>query len=370
MPLKNSASQYGTVTKAFHWVTAAIVICLLAVGLLMDDLPVGVLKLNVYNLHKSFGITVLVLLIGRICWHIINKKPGPVETLKLWEKNLAAAIHYSLYVLLIAQPLAGWLMSSAAGRAVSVFGLPPLPDLIEKNQETVRVYKELHGDIGTLIMIVLGLHIAAALKHHFLDKDIVLKRMLPVILAAAVLLLPSSTFANVRQWNTFHEKSSIAFRPKQLGTEFKGTFDLFTPSIAFAPDNLAESKAVIVIRISSAHTGAQDRDEALIGKDWFDAAQFPDARFETKSFRKTGEGTYEADAALTIRNITVPITLPFRLSIAKKAPDEEIATMDGSIILDRSKFQLGTGQLADTSIIANEVPVDIHLVALASPAKK
>lgn len=369
MPLKNTETEYGAVTKILHWTIAVIVICLLGAGLVMGGIHDLSLKLTTYNLHKSFGITVLALIICRICWHIYSHRPEEVETIKPWEKIGAKIVHYSLYVLLLAQPMTGWLMSSAGGRPVNVFGLFTLPDLVPVDKAVKHIYASRHETIGYLIIAVVGLHIAAALKHHFIDKDIVLKRMLPAAAFLALVLFATPAAAGAPQWSMLHGKSSITFRPKQMGTEFKGTFDTFAALIIFDPDNLAASKAVIDVHIGTAHTGAADRDENLKSKDWFDVAQFPDARFETTAFHKTGENAYTADGNLTIKNITLPVTLPFKLTIVKSAQGET-ATMDGTVTLDRSKFQIGTGQWADTSIIENKVPVDVHVVAISAKTGK
>src|SRR3972149_6101081 len=114
MPIKNPPAQYGAVTKSLHWITALLVILLLAAGLYMTGLPDSPDKLKIYGLHKAGGITVLALTFCRILWHVISKKPQPVETLKPWEKYLSQALHALFYVLLIALPLTGWLRSSAA----------------------------------------------------------------------------------------------------------------------------------------------------------------------------------------------------------------------------------------------------------------
>ncbi len=370
MPLKNTETEYGAVTKTIHWTTAAIVLCLLPLGLFMGDIPDLGVKLTAYNLHKSFGITVLALMICRICWHVYNHRPDEVPTIKAWEKAGAAIVHYSLYVLLLAQPLTGWLLSSAGGRPVSVFGLFTLPDLVPADKAAKHIYASRHETIGYLIMAVVGLHIAAAIKHHFIDKDTVLKRMLPVIAFVTFALFATPAAADVQQWSMIHGKSTITFSPKQMGEEFKGTFDTFSALIAFDPDNLAASKVAIDVQIGTAHTGAADRDENLKGKDWFNVAQFPDAKFETTAFHKTGDNAYTADGNLTIRNISLPVTLPFKLNIVTDSAGKETATMDGTVTLDRSKFKIGVGQWADTSVIANEVPVDIHVVAISTKTGK
>ena len=363
MSFKNTTTEYGAVTKTFHWTVALIVICLLAAGLTMDKISDLSLKLKTYNLHKSFGITILALTLCRVCWHIYSNRPNPVDTLQMWERYLSKALHIFLYILLLAMPLTGWLMSSAGGRPVHVFNLFTLPDLVNPDPVAAKIFRYRHGQIADLIMIALALHIGAVIKHTFIDKDIVFKRMLPFFVFLMMLVPTSSPAAETRIWRALHDQSSISFEAKQMGTVFKGSFSLFGDQIGFDPDHLENSKVVIDIPLSSVYTGAPDRDDNLKGKDWFDVTQFPTALFETKSFRKTGKDTYEADAVVTIRKISVPVTLPFTLHIVK-TKDKTTATVDGSVTLDRSKFQLGTGQWADTSVIANEVPVTVHITAI------
>jgi cytochrome b561 len=360
MPIKNTESQYGSVTKSLHWITALLVIGLLAVGLYMSDLPTSPDKFKIYGLHKSFGITVLTLTLCRILWHVISKKPDAVATLKPWEKRLSKIIHAVLYISLIAMPLTGWLRSSAGNFPINVFGLFVLPHLISPDKELAEIFKELHESIGTVIMITVGLHIAGALKHYFLDKDIVLRRMLPALL---LVLFSAPAFAAGVKWDVMPEKSSITFKAKQLGAEFGGSFDRFTADINFDPDNLSASAVHAEVDISSVNTQAADRDANIKGREWFDAAQFPVARFETTEIRKTGDRAYEASANLTIRDVTLPVILPFTLDIAAESGKESVAIMDGSVVLDRSKFKLGSGSWANTDVIANEVPVYIHVTA-------
>ncbi|MBI3441446.1 MAG: cytochrome b/b6 domain-containing protein [Proteobacteria bacterium] len=361
MPLLNSPTQYGAVTKTFHWGTALIVIFLLALGLFMGDLPNGTLKLQAFNLHKSLGITVLVLTLCRFCWHLISRFPGPVETLKPWENLLSKILIKSLYVLLIAQPLIGWIFSSAAGRSVHVFGLAVLPDLVSPDKSLAKSFRELHGDIGTIIMIIVGLHIVVALKHHFLDKDQVLRRMLPLVL---LLLLSFPAAAADNKWYYMHDDSHLTIAGKQMGNDFRGEFLRFAPDITFDPDDLAASKVTVSIDTASLDTYSADRNDTAKGKAWFNVAEFPSAQFETTAFRKTGDVTYEATANLTILDVTLPITLPFKLAISKGSSDKDsVATMDGSIVLDRSKFKLGSGSWSDPGVIANEVTVTVHVVA-------
>lgn len=363
MQFRNSEVQYGVVTKSLHWIMALLVICLLGVGLYMGTMSLSAAKIQVYNLHKSLGICVLFLIIGRICWHIISRTPHFVETLKPWEKKAATLVHFSLYILLIAMPLSGWIFSSAAGRPVQFFGIFTLPDIVAPDENIAKTFRALHGYIGYALMALIAMHIAGALKHHFIDKDPTLKRMLPGLFAFLFLgAIPAH--AGTNEWILVHDKSQVTFTGKQMGTAFTGKFERFKTNIVFDPDHLDASAVTADIDIASVNTEAADRDENIKGKEWFDVGQFPLAQFQTTKFRKTGNNTYEAEANLTIKNISIPVILPFTLNITKSDSDKtELATVDGTVVLDRAKFQLGTGSWADPSVIANEVPVNIHVVA-------
>jgi cytochrome b561/polyisoprenoid-binding protein YceI len=363
MAARNTETSYGSGSKVFHWLTAFLVICLVIIGFIMGGLPLT-LKLQTYNLHKSLGVLVLILTLGRVCWNILSRRPAPDESLTDFEKAASTMLHAGFYVLLIAMPLSGWIMSSAAGRPVSFFGLFTLPDLVAKDEMTAKVFRALHWDIAWILIACVVLHVSAAIKHHFVDKDNVLRRMLPALMALMLISTPVSAQPPVEEWNVLRPKSSITFRPTQMGQEFTGTFPLFYSTIAFDPEQLDRSHAEIKIDLSKASTGAADRDDALQGKEWFDVTSFPQAVFKTTKFRKTGVDSYEAEGTLTIKDITLPIIVPFHLVIEKNDSGNKTATMNGSVILDRSKFNLGTGSWADPTAIANNVPVDIHLVAV------
>lgn len=178
--------------------------------------------------------------------------------------------------------------------------------------------------------------------------------------------------AATRQWEMVPEDSSIKFSGKQMGADFEGAITSFTTQIFFDPDNLPQSKVIAEIDLRSIDAKDTDRNKNLPGKDWFDIGAFPTARFETQDIKKTGDNAYVADATLTIHGIIQEIALPFTLDITRVEKGEDKgkdkAVMHGDVTLDRSKFQLGTGDWADPSVIANEVPVTVTVTAL-SPAQ-
>ena len=176
MRLKNSTDRFGLVSILFHWIMAVIVISLLMVGLYMVSLPASPEKQNLYGLHKAFGLLILALTLPRLVWRFVNVVPS--LSLPRWERLSALFVHYAFYVFLIAMPLSGWLLSSAAGYAPSFFGLFDLPLLIKPNDALRPIFQTIHAWTGYGLIATICLHTAAAFKHHFIDKDSILKRMI------------------------------------------------------------------------------------------------------------------------------------------------------------------------------------------------
>ncbi len=185
MQLVNSRRRWGAVSVTFHWLVAGLIGVMIGLGLIMVELPLGSRKLEWYALHKSLGITVLALMTLRFGWRLVNPTPPLPDDLRPYERGLAKATHAGLYILLLAMPLSGWLMASASPLPTSLWGWFPLPRLIGTDDSLVGTLASVHRWLGYAILAVLALHIAAALKHHFVLKDDTLRRMLPVRLRAA-----------------------------------------------------------------------------------------------------------------------------------------------------------------------------------------
>lgn len=179
MPFKNTTETYGSVAKFLHWAIFLLIAALLTIGFLMTDMSNGPDKFKIYGIHKATGIIVLMLVMLRLGWKLANVSPLLPDSLHKWEKLAAHLGHALLYVLIIAMPLSGWLMSSAAGLSVSVFGLFTMPDLIAPDKPFGKLMREVHGWLAYAILVMVSLHIIAALLHHFYYKNNVLKRMLP-----------------------------------------------------------------------------------------------------------------------------------------------------------------------------------------------
>jgi len=177
-------SRYTATAIALHWGLAALIIGNLAFGLYMVGLPLTPQKLRYLSYHKWTGITVLALSAARLLWRWKHPAPALPGSMKPWEQRAARASHACLYVLFFAAPLSGWLFSSAAGFKTVYLALVPIPDLLEKNKEAADVLRIVHRSINYLLGALVALHAAAALKHHFVDRDGVMRRMLPSSLRA------------------------------------------------------------------------------------------------------------------------------------------------------------------------------------------
>jgi cytochrome b561 len=164
---------------ALHWIAAALILGNLAYGLYLVELPLSPQKLRYFSYHKWIGVTVLLLSAARLLWRLFHRPPPLPPAMRPWERRLAHASHTLLYVLFFAAPLSGWLFSSAAGFQTVYLGVLPIPDLLAKNRELAEALKATHHWINYTLAAVILLHIAAALKHHFVDRDDVLRRMWP-----------------------------------------------------------------------------------------------------------------------------------------------------------------------------------------------
>ena len=176
---ENPESTYTGTAKILHWLMALLLFAMLGLGFYMSDLPLSPQKLQLYSWHKWAGVSAFLLLVIRLAWRLTHQPPElPIQTPKIqqWAAHLG---HGALYVLMLVIPLSGWLMSSAKGFQTVWFGVLPIPDLLEKNKELGAVLAEVHELLNIILIVVLLIHIAAAIKHHVLDKDNTLHRMLP-----------------------------------------------------------------------------------------------------------------------------------------------------------------------------------------------
>jgi len=172
-------ARYTKTAKSLHWLMAVLFFGMLGLGFYMQGLPLSPDKLKLYSWHKWVGVTVFLLALFRIAWRVTHQPPALPSSMPRLMQIAAHAGHHMLYMLMFLIPLSGWLMSSAKGFQTVWFGILPIPDLIEKNKLLGDLLQTVHVSLNYLFIAVLIGHIGAALKHHFIDKDDILTRMLP-----------------------------------------------------------------------------------------------------------------------------------------------------------------------------------------------
>jgi len=178
MALRNTPERYGPVAQALHWAVVLLLVGQVAVGKIAHEMPDGFDKLVLLARHKSVGITILALAAIRLAWRLFDRPPPP-PPMPRWQLLASRATHWAFYALLFALPLTGWLMSSASNYPVSWFGLAQLPDFVAPDEGLEHLMEEVHETLVNALIVLALLHVAAALKHQFVDRDGLLQRMLP-----------------------------------------------------------------------------------------------------------------------------------------------------------------------------------------------
>lgn len=362
MQWRNTDERYGAIAKLFHWLIGLGIIGMLCVGLYMVGMPMSPDKFKVYGLHKAIGATILFLVVLRVLWRFSNPVPLLPSDMPRWQAWGAHLSHLALYGLMFAIPLTGWAMSSAAGFPVSVFGLFTLPNLVAPDNELREFFGEAHEWLAYGLIAVLLAHVGAALEHHFIRKDTILRRMLPF--TALVLFAGTAQAADIAHWKMVPEQSSLGFTAIQNNAPVKGKFTDFTTEIAFAPDNLVQSHLKVVVKPVSVATDYADMTTTLKNEEWLYPEAFPEAVFESTNFTHTGGKEYVVDGNLNLRGKIMPVRLMFTLVEYTSARTQA----KGTAHLSRTGFGIGQGEWAHSDALKDDVEVNFEIVAVPGPA--
>lgn len=377
---KNSALRWGALAQLFHWVIVVLIITQFVLASIAEDLPLGMAKLATLARHKSVGITILALAVLRLAWRLSNRNSPPLPAnLKPHQRGLAHLTHYGLYLLLVAMPLTGWLMSSAKNYPVSWFGFFTLPNLVQPDEAFFTLMQTTHGVLAGTLVVIATLHLLAALYHHFVKKDDVLRRMLPfTLLAGGALLLGATSFQGLAAepaarpaaaaaapaagslWSADPAKSSLEFQFVQAGAKTTGRFSRFTAEIDFSPANLAAGRFVVAIDMGSADTRDKERDDTLRMADLFDTVKFPRATYVASQFTAKGTG-FEGKGKLTLRGVSLDVPVNFTFTPGTEA-GKPVATLKGTATIKRLAFGVGQGEWKSTEWISDDVQVMFALL--------
>ncbi len=420
--MAQSRTRYTTVAIVIHWLIAAAIIFQIILGWRMGDGPKGPTTYALFQLHKSIGITILLLSLTRLVWRLFNKPPAPPIGQPAWERTASHVVHWGFYAIMIGLPLTGWIMVSASRVPIPtlLYGtipwphLPLLPELAAGAKQAWREFGDIgHGVLVKLTYLLLLLHLGAVAKHQILDRDEVFGHMavgakpgikeprlwlaaagLAAVIAAGYLYMPAvkaptpapapvaeptpvaapaetaptpvaETTAPPAESAlkdpvvwTVQKSSTLTFTATWSGSAIDGRFKTWSADILFSPEALDRSKLTVAIDTASVDTGDAQRDQSLPSGDFFDTAEHPKATFTATKFRKSGEGKFVADGTLDLRGVKKPLSLPFTLKI-----DGDTATARGVTTLDRTTFGVGQGEWASTDEIAAKVKVSFSITA-------
>lgn len=399
--------RYSLGAIVLHWLIAAALVFQIVFAESLEG-PSGPDVFARFQLHKSVGITILVLSVIRLAWRFIAPRPAPLPG-PGWATMLSRAVHAGFYIFMIAAPVTGWIMVSSSRIKIEtlVFGVVPWPDL-PVAQWMGGPAGVLHHYMPNIAIALFVLHVIGALRHQYILGHPILARMLPgghgkavgaVLLAATIIggsfvlgkvadpkgvrtqpvtaLEPTKVVdapiatdtavqvepvaedvasedgvdAKPRKW-VVSPGGKLGFTANWNGEAISGSFSKWTAAINFSPDALETSAIDVSIDLASVSTGDSQRDGSLTGSDFFDTTNFARATYRASSFKALGGDRYRADGTLTLRGRARPVPLTFTLTI-----DGDRATARGTTTVDRTNFGVGQGEYASTDEIAAPVAI-------------
>lgn len=410
--------RYSLGSIVLHWLIASALVFQIVFAESLEG-PRGPDLFARYQLHKSVGITILLLSLLRLAWRYMAPRPAAVPGPK-WAMTLSSLVHFGFYFFMIAAPVTGWIIVSTSKIKVEtlLFGIVPWPHL-PVPASWGEPAEFLHHFMPNVAIALLVLHVAGALRHQYLLGTPILSRMLPggkgkaigALLTAAAIMLAGLVLAKVvdpkgatppakaaavpaeqlsapapasstpepsedaakpdetaeatdeaaqpRDW-AVSKGGRLGFTARWNGEPVEGSFARWTADIAFAPEALDASKIEVSIDLASVDTGDGQRDGTLTGSDFFDTGRFARATFRATRFRAEGGNRYRADGTLTLRGVAKPVPLSFTLDI-----DGGKARARGNASIDRTIFGVGQGDYASTAEIAGPVAISFDFRATA-----
>jgi cytochrome b561/polyisoprenoid-binding protein YceI len=388
--------RYTRVAVALHWLIALAILGNIFGGWIIEDAPLEI-RFDLYQLHKTMGLTILFLTLARIGWRLMNPAPALPVGMKPWERFTAQATHIGFYALMLAMPLSGWAMVSTSVTGVptmlfNVLAFPHLP--ISDSKPLEEALKSVHSALAWATLGLLSLHIGAALKHHLINRDGVLARMVPFLdkaaqialgarpkargaaivvfgvagSLAALLIIPhlgsnaatrEIAVSGAANWVVDAGDSHIRVSGFHAGDAFAAEFSNWSADIRFDVTALETASARVTVDAGSASTGNAYYDNTLKESGWLAPSDFPDLVFETADIVTSGENGYAANGSLTIKAMTGDVTLPFVLT----DQDDGSVLMEGKTQISRLAFGVGSGADPSAEWVSDELTIDVRVRA-------
>lgn len=385
----NTVSRYNNIAISLHWLLALLIIGMLAVGKFMVGLDdTDPLRFNLTQWHKTFGILILLLSVFRLLWRMTHRAPTHPEKAPAWERVAAGVSHVALYALLFIAPVTGWMLVSVSPLNIDtlLFNVVPWPHLpwlhnFADKASAVGRYEQYHEWATGAMIALLLLHVAGALKHHFVDKDDVLARMSPSAQAGtgktmmglfvALTLGISASVLGYAALNTSRNASANSMSAGNSAVSAEASIMGHPTIINFAestvnarldanrPDASSLTATVPTVAPTSINSQVQG---SLTDPEWFDSENHPDATFTSSKISSTAESQFEVEGTLTIKGVTHAHR--FTLTVSE-SDNRNIAT--GEFIVDRMAYQLGLESQPTDEIVGKDVKIAFEFELLSPP---
>jgi cytochrome b561/polyisoprenoid-binding protein YceI len=400
MSARNTDRSFGTVTRTFHWLTALLILTAIPLGVIANQLPYDTaealaFKAQLFSVHKTLGVAAFLLGAARILWALVERHPVPLHPERRAELTLASAVHWLLYISLVAVPLSGWIHHAAVtGFAPILWPFGQTLPFVPQTEAVAGAAGAAHWVFTKILGLAVLLHIAGALKHHVADKDATLMRMLrgvsapdqpravrngamPLVAAlvlyaagagVAALLVPDgkalaangpapATTATKGNWTV--SEGTLGFTVKQMGAAVSGSFATWTADIRFDETPVEGKHGSVTVTVDMASVTLGSVTKQALEAEFFDVASHPKAVF-TADILPDAAG-YLAQGTLSLRGVDKPVALPFTLTI-----NGDEAVMAGKVTLDRRDFGIGQSY-GDEASVGFPVEVEIALKARRLP---
>lgn len=395
----NGRARYGRVAMALHWLTALLILVAFPLGMIANAWPYETtaqfaVKADLFSVHKTLGLAAFFTALARILWALTQPRPAPLHPERRAERFVAEAVHWSLYIAMLVVPLSGWLHHAATTGFAPILwpfpqGLPFVPQSVD--------FAEAAGAVHWLFTKILAAsvlaHVGGALKHHFLDRDDTLRRMLPgtrvalpgvgragasrtgahhvpfagalaaftvaiLAIAAAPALVSRDAPAQIAQASEEPAPASaptgegplwrvtegrLGFDVTQMGSTVTGSFADWSATISYDPQAPAAERGSVEVLIAIDSLSLGSVTSQAKGSDFLDAEKHPRSRFEA-IIRETDEG-YVADGVLALAGAEVPVSLPFVL-----IRDDDRASAEGMVRVDRRDFGIGESHTDESAV--------------------
>ncbi len=368
----STGDRYNAFARLLHWLIAGLIVLQYALARMAEGAEEDGSKFRELVLlanHKSVGLSILALVVVRLAWRLFQAPPAPVP-MPDWQRRASLISHWSFYALLLVLPVSGWLMSSASNISVSWFNLFQLPDFVAPDERLEELFEGIHETLTKVLLLLALIHVGAALKHTFIDRDGILRRIsspagliafVVVIIAGIMLLTPASRAQEPEPalWNIDYGKSAIRFTAEQAGAEFEGEWKEWSAELRFDPDALGSSSFSVAVTVAGVDTLDRERDETLLDPEFFDGASFPLVHYRANAFSAGAEdGVFIADGAIEVKGSATPAKLRFTV---ERSADKVL--LRGRTTLDRLALKVGIGEWKDTAWIGQHVDVDVRVEA-------